>query len=76
MNGDSTYDEIEEIRNGHNLYAKTFPEEFEEIRKFVEKNPSEIVIIDLNGDWFRWGYKNYLTLRDEIEKRYFLKSVF
>ena len=75
MNGDSTYDEIEEIINGHNLYAKTFPEEFEEIKKFLENNPSEIAIIDLNGDWFQWEWQNYLTLRDEIEKRYFIKSV-
>ena len=71
MNNKSGYNEIEEIMNGHNLYAKTFPEEFEEIKKFLENNPSEIVIIDLNGDWFRWDYKNYVTLRNEIEKRYF-----
>ena len=61
-------------QNGHNLYAKTFPEEFEEIRKFLAKNPSEIVIIDLNGDWFKFEESiglNYDNLDHEIRGRFF-----
>ena len=62
-------------QNGHNLYAKTFPEEFEEIRKFLEKNPSEIVIIDLNGDWYQFENSsglNYILLNHEIKRRFSL----
>ena len=37
---------------GFGLYsASTASHEFEQIAKFLRKNPSEIVIIDLNGDW-------------------------
>ena len=68
-----------ENRNGNNLYAKTFPEEFGEIKQFLEKNPSEIVIIDLNGDWFEFKSStnglNYNKLNLEIMERFFLMFV-
>ena len=44
-------------------------EDFAEIRAFLDKHPSEIVIIDLNGDW--WGFDmDYLKqLEQELNNR-------
>ena len=52
---------------GNCLYsASTASQEFEEIAKFLTKNPTEIVIIDLNGDWFEMDANLYKKLKDEL----------
>ena len=58
-----------EILNGNNLYARKVSEEFEEIRRFLDRNPSEIVIIDLNGDWFEMDDSLYYDLDEQINYR-------
>ena len=40
LSGGTVY---KESQNGHTLYAKTFPEEFEEIRKFLEKIQAKLL---------------------------------
>ena len=65
-----------EILNGNNLYAKQVSEEFEDIRRFLDRNPSEIVIIDLNGDWFEMDDNLYYGLDEEINYRWVITSYF
>ena len=58
-----------EILNGNNLYGGKISEELEEIRRFLDRNPSEIVIIDLNGDWFKIDDNLYFDLDEQINYR-------
>ena len=62
---------IHEIRNGNTLYASKTSFEFEQIASFVRDNPTEVVIIDLNGNWFGMNedkdYHN--TLQDELNEK-------
>ena len=57
------------ILNGNALYARRISEEFEEIRRFLEQNPSEVVIIDLNGNWFEMDDALYDDLEWKIMDR-------
>ena len=65
-----------EILNGNNLYAKKVSEEFEDIRRFLERFPTEIVIIDLNGDWFEFDDNLHYGLDEEINFRWAIKFYF
>ena len=65
-----------EILNGNNLYAKKVSDEFEDIRRFLERFPTEIVIIDLNGDWFEMDDNLYYGLDEEINYRWVITSYF
>ena len=68
---------------GNCLYsASTASQEFEEIAKFLTKNPTEIVIIDLNGDWLHTfdsdnnpDFDFYLKL-DQLLDYWFLSHLF
>ena len=54
---------------GSVLYsASTAAHEFEEIAKFLTKNPTEIVIIDLNGDWLHTIETNPFNFKVNSEK--------
>ena len=58
--------ENDEIRNGNTLYASKTSFEFGIIANFLKQNPTEIVIIDLNGDWFEMDANLYKKLKDEM----------
>ena len=57
---------LNEIRNGHTLYASKTSLEFEQIASFVKDNPTEVVIIDLNGNWF--GMDEDKNFHDKLEE--------
>ena len=59
----------DDIRSSNNLYAKNMTEDFADIRAFLDKHPSEIVIIDLNGDWWDLDIKYLEKLEQEINNR-------
>ena len=59
----------DDIRSSNNLYAKNMTEDFADIRAFLDKHPSEIVIIDLNGDWWDLDIKYLEQLEQEINNR-------
>ena len=77
-----------QIYLGSCLYsASTAAHEFGEIAKFLKNSPSEIVIIDLNGDWlhtfdlntqnFKRDYENtdydfYAALDNLLDYRYLI----
>ena len=47
---------------GHNLYATVISAVFVQIKAFQLSNPEEMVIIDLNGEWWEMEDKNYKQL--------------
>ena len=50
------------IYTGHNLYSGVLSAEFVQIRAFQLSNPGEIVIIDLNGEWWEMDDFQYEQL--------------
>ena len=78
-----------QIYIGSCLYsASTAAHEFDEIAKFLTKNPSEIVIIDLNGDWLHTvdypdphfvanpDYDFYIALDSLLDHRFLTRILF
>ena len=65
-----------DIRSGHNLYAKNMTEDFDEIRDFLYNHRSEVVIIDLNGDWLARNVAFGFILETQLTLRLVMTSVF
>ena len=63
-----------QIYLGSCLYsASTAAHEFGEIAKFLKNSPSEIVIIDLNGDWLHTASNTfYIALDTLLNNRFFI----
>ena len=58
------------IWNAHSLYTTRLSEDFSDIKRFLNKYPTEFVIIDLKGPGYymkRDWYDHYATLRKEID---------
>jgi len=53
--------------NAHGLYATRMSHEFGQIKLFLAKFPSEVVILDLNGYWWKLTNAHYQTLETEIQ---------
>ena len=66
----------DDIYIGSCLYSSsTAAQEFEAIAKFLTKNPSEIVILDLNGDWLHTtGDNDFFIKLDSLIKNRFLMT--
>ena len=53
--------------NAHGLYATRLSHEFGQIKLFLTKFPSEVVVLDLNGDWWKMTNAHYQTLETELQ---------
>ena len=52
--------------NAHSLYADRTSYEFNQIKKFLAKYPSEVVILDMNGSWFEMSDAHFASMEAEI----------
>ena len=52
--------------NAHSLYADRTSNEFNQIKEFLLKYPSEVVILDMNGDWYEMSDAHYASMETEI----------
>ena len=56
-----------QIWNAHGLYTTEFSNEIAVFQKFLEDNPSEVVIIDLNGGWYDMDDSLLSKLNSELD---------
>merc|ERR1719436_1879092 len=52
--------------NAHSLYADRTSHEFGQIKNFLAQNPSEIVILEMNGGWYEMSDAHYAFIEAEI----------
>ena len=57
-----------EVWNAHYLYATKVSDEFVIIKDFLEKYPSEIVILHMNHGWQGMTESNFEQLNTDIKQ--------
>ena len=60
-------EKTDEIWNAHSLYNTKLSEEFQVMKSFLDKYPSEVVIIFLNGGWYEMNDSLYQKLNEELD---------
>jgi len=53
--------------NAHALYAHRTSHEFNQIKSFLSSYPSEVVILDMNGDWYDMNDAHFASIEKELK---------